>query len=128
MNQHDNLLSASIYGVLAWQFAVTLMAVAGFLWFYGGLAGISVAFGGCGAGAITGFLAWRMKRLEQQLAGGERVATASAVLSIAPRFLFVMVWFWFGLAILSLQAVPLIVGFALAYLGYLFRLLTALRA
>ena len=54
MNQHDNLLSASIYGVLAWQFAVTLMAVAGFLWFYGGLAGISVAFGGCGAGAITG--------------------------------------------------------------------------
>ena len=76
---------------------------------------------------MSAFLAWRMWRLDQRIAQGQKTVAAYMVFSVAPRFLLVMMWFWMGLVVFELPPVPMVAAFALAYMGYLLTLLTSLK-
>lgn len=50
---------------------------------------------------------------------GGQAATAAVMLNAALRFLLVIAWLATGLTALALQALPMVVAFALAHIGYL---------
>ncbi len=101
------------------QFVITLVIGIGFAMAQGVPAAFAALFGGGSAMVLTGLLAIKMYRLAQRLQENKMVASPMLALGFVPRLILVLGLFWIGLWLMELAPIPMVVGFALAHLGYL---------
>jgi ATP synthase protein I len=115
------LSDTGVYKIVLAQVVLTL-ASAVFFYFQQGQAAAEAALYGGGMALFNVWLAQRRvrtaARVAMQAPGEEiKVLYAGAVL----RFVFTLGFFIAGMSVLKLPPLPLVAGFALAHLGYLFR-------
>jgi ATP synthase protein I len=116
----DKKLQQSVIRVVVVQSLATLLLAAGTLNFYGQWPAIAAVFGGALAIVVAVFTAHWIYRAGE-IAQAEPQRGVSAFLSVAgKRMLLTIAGFAVGIAWLRLAPVPLLAGFASAYLGYLF--------
>ena len=120
MNFEDKKLQQSVIRVVFVQILTTLIVALGTLNFYGQWPAIAAIFGGAlaiGVAVLTAHWIYRAGEIAQ----AEPQRGVGAFLSVAgKRMLLTIAGLALGIAWLRLPPVPLLVGFALAYMGYLF--------
>ena len=109
---------STVKTVLHIQLGTTLIAAAVAAWLEGWHYALAAVYGGACAIVVMMWLAWRMAKLRERLRNNETITMATIVAGVAPRLLFVLAAFGIGIGLLKLQAMPLMVVFALGYLAY----------
>lgn len=116
----DKRLQKSVIRVVIVQTLTTLLVASGAMIFYGQWPAIAAIFGGSLAVIVAALTAHWIYRAGE-IAQAEPQRGVGAFLSVAgKRMLLTIVGLALGLAVLKLPPVPLLVGFAMAYTGYLF--------
>ena len=116
----DKKLQQSVIRVVFVQTLTTLLVAAGTLIYYGQWSAVAAIYGGLLAIIVAVLTAYWIFRAGE-VAQAEPQRGVGAILSVAgKRMLLTIAGLALGLAVLRLAPVPLLAGFALAYMGYLF--------
>ncbi|MEO6697598.1 MAG: ATP synthase subunit I [Gammaproteobacteria bacterium] len=120
MSRGQSDISSSLPGavrvVVMYQAAIAVGVALAFLVLQGGLQALSALYGGLITLIMTLLLRRRVTRLAEIATQGN--ATGVAAVGVMLRFLWVLVLFGLGFAVLKLDPLASIVGFGLAQLGY----------
>ncbi len=105
------------------QAAFFVLALVGAYVVVGPAGAIAAAYGGGAALLLALVLAWQVLRLNSRLVASAPLPACVALLiaGFAVRLVLVVSLLGFGLGHLELQPLPLLVAFALVYLGYFFK-------
>ncbi len=109
-------LPGAVRVVVMYQAAIAVVVALTFLVLQGGLQALSALYGGLITLIMTLLLRRRVTRLAEIATQGN--ATGVAAVGVMLRFLWVLVLFGLGFAVLKLDPLASIVGFGLAQLGY----------
>jgi ATP synthase protein I len=116
----DKKLQQSVIRVVFVQTLTTLLVAAGTLIYYGQWSAVAAIYGGLLAIIVAVLTAYWIFRAGE-VAQAEPQRGVGAFLSVAgKRMLLTITGLALGLGLLRLAPVPLLAGFALAYMGYLF--------
>jgi ATP synthase protein I len=113
---YEDALSRDARRVLWAQALMTLAVATGFALWQGMAAAIAASYGGAITLLLTGWLAWRLRRVTAQNQGGTLAVIYS---SAALRYVMMTLLIGTGIASLHLAPLPLLVTFAVTQFGFL---------
>lgn len=113
---YNEALNRGARRVLVTQALVTLLIAAGFGLMRGWSQALAALYGGMITILITGWLAWRLRRVTAQTRGS---ALAVIFSSAAVRYAAVAAQVAIGIGILKLAPLPLLSAFAVTQFGFL---------
>jgi ATP synthase protein I len=120
MSYAVNVLRATLRKLLLAQALLVLTTAVGFLAAKGGHTPLAALFGGAVALLNTAISAHRLQKASEVAAGDAHQGMLQLYLGAAMRFVLTPLFIALGIAALGLDPIALIVGFAVAQLGYLF--------
>jgi ATP synthase protein I len=122
MSYASALLGSGMRRLLVWQAAIVLL-IGALVWIrYGRPHGLSLLYGGGLAMIVSALLGWRLQKINASASMMTGFGVMHIYLGAVERFLFVAVGMGAGMGWLRLPPFPMIVGFAAAQAGYLFKL------
>lgn len=104
---------------------VAIVVMALFLVWAGPSAGVAALYGGGGALANTGLLLWRLKRGERDYHCDAGRHLRTFFRSSLERFIVVGSWLALGLGVFELAPQPMLAGFIIALLAWVFAMAAA---
>ena len=118
MNRSIALQKSDVGVLLVLQLALVALAGGGFLFAQGAEAAQATAYGGGIAALNTWLLGRRVLRASEVAKTHPGQETMVLYVGVIQRFVVVLMLFGLGMGWLGLQPVPLLIGFAVAQLGY----------
>ncbi len=119
MHDKNAFLRTNIHKTLVLQAFIVVITAVVFALVAGQQSAFSAAYGGGCALVLGLLLGFSVYKLAQGQESSTAQSSALLALGVVPRLLLTAALFWFGLWQLKLAPEPMIVGFILAYLGYL---------
>lgn len=118
-----NAVSRDARLVLQAQVFLTLLVAGGFGFAHGLLGALASLYGGAITILITGWLAWRVRRVGQTHSPGASLIVIYS--SVVVRYTSVVVLVGTGIGVLNLPPLPLLVAFAITQFGFLAGMLSS---
>lgn len=120
------VLRAGLRKTLTAQLLLVGAVACGFFFAQGGTAAAGALYGGGVAAVVALLLGWRVQRAGEVGQADAQRGTLLLYLGAVERFVFVLVAVALGIGVLRLPPLPMIVGFAVAQLGFFTKLPTRL--
>lgn len=120
MSYAAQVLRHTVRRLLTVQVLLTGATGLAFLVLRGQFAAVSAFYGGGIALVSTLLSAWRLLRATEAASASPGRGMVEFYIGAAMRFVSVLVLMAFGMAVLKLEPVAIIAGFAVAQIGYLF--------
>jgi ATP synthase protein I len=121
MSYASALLNSGIRRLLGWQAIIVLVLGGGGGVFYGRYHAFSLLYGGGLAMVVAILLGWRLQKINASPMQGSS-GLLHIYLGAVERFVVVVLGMGAGMGWLRLPPFPMIVGFAAAQAGYLFKM------
>jgi ATP synthase protein I len=126
MTYAGSVLSHGIRRTLLAQGVLVLVVGVAYLFLRGGFHAASAVYGGGVALLITGLLGWRVQRASDLGARDSARGTALLYWGAVERMVVLLVALGVGMGVLKLDPLAMVIAFAVAQVGYLFRIPTRL--
>lgn len=122
MANDNSVVAARASRLLKIQFLVGLLMAAGFTVYTGYLSGLSAFYGAAIAMSSTLLLRRGVNRANELALTEPKKSMGVLYFGAVQRFVLVLALFIIGMGLLKIEALPTLVGFVLAQLGFLFNL------